>query len=198
LLGLILFMFQVGLRLDSKELKRQGHAAIVTSHASITLPCLLALLLSLYLYPRLSDDSVPFTSFALFMGASMSITAFPVLARILTERNLLQSRLGTVAVTCAAVDDVTGWCILAYLLALARSTNAAHSLWITVTGVIVFVLLLIFGVKRLLPRLVPRAAEGEAVMQDRLALVLLLVLTSALCTEWLGLHLLFGAFFMCT
>src|SRR5690242_6463802 len=115
--GLIIFMFLVGLGTNPKELKKQGHAAILTSHASITLPFLMASLLSLYLYPRLSDDSVSFTSFGLFMGASMSITAFPVLARILTERNMLQSRLGTMAITCAAVDDVTGWCILAYIVA---------------------------------------------------------------------------------
>jgi Kef-type K+ transport system membrane component KefB len=196
LLGLVLFMFQVGLRLNPGELKRQSHAAILTSHASITLPFLLASLLSLYLYPRLSDDGVSFTGFALFMGASMSITAFPVLARILTERNLLQSRLGTVAITCAAVNDVTGWCILAYLVALVRSAHAATSLWITVAGIIVFILILVFGVKPLLPRLVTEHGKQDAIAQDRLALVLLLVLASALCTEWLGLHLLFGAFLM--
>src|SRR5215467_3788466 len=114
--GVIIFMFLVGLGINPRELKSQCHAAVLTSHVSITAPFVLASCLALYLYPRLSDDSVAFTSFALFMGAAMSITAFPVLARILSERNMLGSRLGTVAIACAAIDDVTGWCILAYIV----------------------------------------------------------------------------------
>src|SRR2546427_851923 len=116
--GVVIFMFLVGLGINPKELKEQGHAAVLTSHVSITAPFVLASFLSIYLYPKLSDDSVAFTGFALFMGAAMSITAFPVLARILTERDMLQSRLGTVAIACAAVDDVTGWCIFAYIVLL--------------------------------------------------------------------------------
>jgi K+:H+ antiporter len=121
--GVVVFMFLVGLGINPKELKHQGHAAVLTSHVSITAPFVLASVLALYLYPRLSDDSVSFTNFALFMGAAMSITAFPVLARILTERNALGSRLGTVAIACAAVDDITGWCILAYIVALIRAAE---------------------------------------------------------------------------
>jgi len=97
-------------------LKSHGHATLLTSHASITLPFALACLLSLYLYPRLSDNSVSFTSFSLFMGAAMSITAFPVLARILSERNMLQGRLGTVAIACAAVGLV-GSLVVSHLMA---------------------------------------------------------------------------------
>jgi Kef-type K+ transport system membrane component KefB len=103
-IGMIIYMFLVGLALNPKELRRHGHAAVLTSHVSIVVPFVLGALLALYLYPRLSDDSVTFTAFALFMGAAMSITAFPVLARILTERNMLGSRLGTLAIACAAVD----------------------------------------------------------------------------------------------
>jgi len=121
--GVIIFMFLVGLGINPKELQHEGHAAVLTSHVSITAPFVLASFLALYLYPRLSDDSVSFTNFALFMGAAMSITAFPVLARILTERNMLSSRLGTVAIACAAVDDVTGWCILAYIVVLIRAES---------------------------------------------------------------------------
>jgi len=112
-IGLLLFMFLVGLELQPHLLRERGHAALVISHASILAPFLLGSLLALYIYPLLSDDSVTFPSFALFMGAAMSITAFPVLSRILAERKLLQTRLGTVAIACAAVDDITGWCILA-------------------------------------------------------------------------------------
>ena len=132
--GVIIFMFLVGLGINPRELKSQGHAAVLTSHVSITAPFVLASCLALYLYPRLSNDSVAFTSFALFMGAAMSITAFPVLARILNERNMLGSRLGTVAIACAAVDDVTGWCILAYIVVLIRSSHSGTPIWVTLGG----------------------------------------------------------------
>ena len=194
--GVVIFMFLVGLGINPKELKEQGHAAVLTSHVSITAPFVLASFLSIYLYPKLSDDSVAFTSFALFMGAAMSITAFPVLARILTERDMLQSRLGTVAIACAAVDDVTGWCILAYIVLLIRSAHTATPIWLTVGGLIAFALIMIYGVQRLLRRFETIYRERGAVSENVMALMLLLVLASALCTEWLGLHLLFGAFLM--
>jgi Kef-type K+ transport system membrane component KefB len=194
--GVVIFMFLVGLGINPRELKKQGHAAVLTSHVSITAPFVLAAFLSLYLYPRLSDDSVTFTNFALFMGAAMSITAFPVLARILAERNMLGSRLGTVAIACAAVDDVTGWCILAYIVVLIRSAHSSTSIWITVGGLAAFGLVMIYGVRRLL-RGYERIykAKGE-ISENLMALMLLLVLVSALCTEYLGIHLLFGAFLM--
>jgi Kef-type K+ transport system membrane component KefB len=194
--GVVIFMFLVGLGINPNELKEQGHAAVLTSHVSITAPFVLASFLSIYLYPKLSDDSVAFTSFALFMGAAMSITAFPVLARILTERDMLQSRLGTVAIACAAVDDVTGWCILAYIVLLIRSAHTATPIWLTVGGLIAFALVMIYVVRRLLRRFETMYRERGAVSENVMALMLLLVLTSALCTEWLGLHLLFGAFLM--
>jgi Kef-type K+ transport system membrane component KefB len=136
--GVVVFMFLVGLGINPRELKKEGHAAVLTSHVSITAPFVLAAFLALFLYPRLSDDSVAFTSFALFMGAAMSITAFPVLARILAERDMLSSRLGTVAIACAAVDDVTGWCILAYIVVLIRSAHSSTSIWLTIAGIMVF------------------------------------------------------------
>lgn len=195
-IGVIIFMFLVGLGINPKELKSYGHAAVLTSHVSITAPFVLATVLSLYLYPRLSDDSVSFTSFALFMGAAMSITAFPVLARILTERDLLGSRLGTIAIACAAVDDVTGWCILAYIVVLIRSAHNTTSIWLTVGGILGFALVMIYGVRRLLRRYQTIYRERGQLSENLMALMLLLVLASALCTEWLGIHLLFGSFLM--
>ena len=192
--GVVIFMFLVGLGINTKELKNQGHAAVLTSHVSITAPFVLATLLSIYLYPRLSDDSVSFTNFALFMGAAMSVTAFPVLARILAERGLLGSRLGTVAIACAAVDDVTGWCILAYIVLLVRSAHTGNTIWLTLGGMIAFALIMIYGVSRLLRRYETVYRQRGALSEDLLAFMMLLVLGSALCTEWLGLHLLFGAF----
>jgi Kef-type K+ transport system membrane component KefB len=152
--------------------------------------------LALYLYPRLSDDGVSFTSFALFMGSAMSITAFPVLARILAERNMLASRLGTVAIACAAVDDVTGWCILAYIVVLIRSAHSSTSIWVTIGGILVFGLAMIHGVRRLLRGFETAYRKKGALSENLLALMMLLVLASSLLTEYLGIHLLFGAFLM--
>jgi Kef-type K+ transport system membrane component KefB len=195
-IGVVVFMFLVGLGINPKELKKHGHAAVLTSHVSITAPFVLAAFLSLYLYPKLSDDSVAFTSFALFMGSAMSVTAFPVLARILIERGWLQSRLGTVAIASAAVDDVTGWCILAYIVVLTRAAHSGTSIWLTVGGIVVFALGMIYGVRHLLRRFETAYRERGELSENLMALMLLLVLGSALCTEWLGLHLLFGAFMM--
>jgi Kef-type K+ transport system membrane component KefB len=194
--GVMIFMFLVGLGINPKELKSHGHAAVLTSHVSITAPFVLAAFLSLYLYPKLSDDSVTFTNFALFMGAAMSITAFPVLARILTERDLLGSRLGTIAIACAAVDDVTGWCILAYIVLLIRSAHSTNPIWMTVGGLVGFALLMIYGARRMLRRFETIYERQGVLSENVLAFMLLLVLSSALLTEWLGLHLLFGAFLM--
>jgi len=129
-------MFLVGAELDPEILRGRKHTAVVTSHVSIIVPFFLGTLLALYLYPRLSDNSVAFTHFALFVGTAMSITAFPVLARILTERNLLHGRIGAVSIACAAVDDVTAWCILAGVILLVRSSSATLPLWLMVIGTV--------------------------------------------------------------
>lgn len=195
-IGLVLFMFLVGLGINPKELKAQGHAAVLVSHISITAPFVLAAFLALFLYPRLSDSSVSFSNFALFMGAAMSITAFPVLARILSESHMIDTRLGTVAISCAAVDDVTGWAVLAYIIALVRAHGSNTPPWLTLLGSLVFVLVMVFGVKRLLRHFAAAFDRSGQLSDSMLALVVLLVLGSALATEWLGIHLLFGAFLL--
>jgi len=194
--GLLLFMFLIGLEFDPKILRGQGHTALVTSHVSIIAPFFLGTLLALYLYPRLSDDSVTFTSFALFMGIAMSITAFPVLARILTERNMLRGRVGTVAIACAAVDDVTGWCILAGVVLVVRATEGTVPLWLTLFGSAVYIVVMLFGVRRALRGLEVIYQRRGKISQDMMALIFLLVLASGLVTEWLGIHALFGAFLL--
>src|SRR5258706_2312976 len=120
--GLLLFMFLVGLEFDPALLRKQGRAAVVTSNVSIALPFALGAGLAFYLYPRLADPHVRFAAFSLFLGAAMSITAFPVLARILTERRLSRTPVGALAIACAAVDDVTAGCILAHLRAVGRAS----------------------------------------------------------------------------
>lgn len=191
--GLLVFMFLVGLELNPKHLRGRGHAALVTSHASIIAPFLLGALLALRLYPRYSDDGVPFAQFALFMGAAMSITAFPVLARILTERNLLSTRVGAVTIACAAIDDVTAWCILAGVIAFVR-TSAGGGLLLTFGGSALYALFMIFVARRALRGLEAYYHNRGRLTRDAVALVLLLVLASAWVTEWIGIHALFGAF----
>lgn len=194
-IGLLIFMFLVGLELDPKLLRDRGHAAVVTSHASISVPFLLGTLLCLYLYPRLSDDSVSFTNFALFMGVAMSVTAFPVLARILRERDLLGTKVGAVTITCAAVDDVTAWSILAgVVVLLVRAEDGAVPFWLTLVGSAAFIALMLLVVRPLLRRLADLHRAHGVLTQGLLATVLLLVFASAWVTEWLGIHALFGAF----
>jgi Kef-type K+ transport system membrane component KefB len=194
--GLILFMFLVGLDLNPTELKRGRHTAILASHVSIVAPFFLATLLALYLYPRLSDASVTFNGFALFMGAAMSITAFPVLARILREEKMQHTTLGSVALACAAVDDVTGWCVLAYIVIVVRAHEISHPLWMTVVGSIGFALVMIYGVRRLLRGFETVFNRQHRLSENLIALAVLLALVSAFVTEWLGVHVLFGAFLM--
>src|SRR5262245_32114015 len=196
-IGLVLFMFLVGLELDLGHLRQLGRAAVMTSQVSIIAPFVLGFLFAFHLYPRLSGDSKSFIGFALFMGSAMSVTAFPVLARILTERNMLRSRVGTVALACAAVDDVTAWCILAAIVVIIRSTGSSGSelpIWLMLTGLIAFVLLMLFGVRRALKRLAAMYQAQGSLTRDATALVLLMVLAAGCVTESLGVHALFGAF----
>lgn len=195
-IGVLLFMFLIGLELDLKQLRHQGHAALVTSHVSIVVPFLLGAALALHLYPRLSDRSVRFDEFALFMGAAMAVTAFPVLARILAERNLLRTRLGQVTLACAAVDDVTAWIILAGVVALARSGAGEHSLLFTLAGSAAYVGIMVALVRPALGRLEAYYHSRGRLTQDMLAIALVATAFSAYVTEWLGIHALFGAFMM--
>ncbi len=192
-IGLILFMFLVGLEFDTQLLRGRGHTSVVISHTSIIVPFALGALLALYLYPRLSAASVPFSSFTLFMGAAMSITAFPVLARILVERRLLKTKLGALTITCAAVDDVTAWCILAFVVAIVRVTSLVAALWTTALA-LVYVVAMLVVVRPFVRRLASRSANREGLNQNVVAMTLMLVLLSSWATEWIGIHALFGAF----
>jgi Kef-type K+ transport system membrane component KefB len=190
--GLLLFIFQVGLELDVRELRKMGRAVVITSNLSILLPFLAGSCLAVFLYPRLSSLDVPLSVFALFMGTAMSITAFPVLARILTERNLLQSKVGSIAISCAAVDDITAWCLLALLIAKVRS-GAGTPLWFTLGGLAAFVAFMTMVVRPLLSR--SGVFQKQTVSPGTLAWVLLFAFLSAWITERIGIHALFGAFF---
>jgi Kef-type K+ transport system membrane component KefB/nucleotide-binding universal stress UspA family protein len=194
-LGLVLFMFLIGLELDPELLRGHGRSSVVISHASIVTPFALGGIAAYWLYPMLSEPEVPFTSFVLFLGVAMSITAFPVLARILTERRLLKTNVGAVAITCAAVDDVTAWCLLAFVVSVVRATGIEQALVTTVLS-LGYIALMLGVVRPFLARLGARVANREGLTQTVVAITVLLVLCSALVTEAIGIHALFGAFLM--
>lgn len=192
--GLLIFMFLVGLELDLTHLRELGRAAVMTSQVSIIAPFVLGALFAVYLYPRLSDPSVNLTGFVLFMGAAMSVTAFPVLARILIERNMLRTRVGSVAITCAAVDDVTAWCILAVITVIVRSSSLELPVWLTMSGLVAFALVMVLAVRPALRKLEMLYEKRGNLTQDLIAIILLVALASGWMTETLGVHALFGAF----
>lgn len=193
--GLIFFMFLIGLELDPKYLKRQLDVAILISHVSILVPFSLGTLGALVFYPRVSNDTVSFTAFALFLGAAMSITAFPVLARIITENNLQSTRLGTLALTCAAVDDVTAWCVLALAIAVAKSGNMAGAVP-TIAMALVYITVMVTLGRRFLAKLAHFYERRGRLNQFMLAGIYIAVVVSAVITELIGIHLIFGAFLL--
>jgi Kef-type K+ transport system membrane component KefB len=192
-LGVILYMFIVGLHLDLNVVQASGRAALAISHASIVCPFVLGVALALPLYP-LAGESATFTSFALFMGVSMSITAFPVLARILSDKDLHRTQLGMLALTCAAVDDVTAWCLLALAVGLSQASLSAGLVTIALT--IAYIAFMYVVVRPLIVRGLPRLERMRRLDDDRLAVVFVLLLLSALATEAVGVHSIFGAFLL--
>jgi Kef-type K+ transport system membrane component KefB len=192
-IGLILFMFIVGMELDVGILKRSAQDAIVVSHASIIFPYFLGVLLAYFLYQNFAPDTISFTAFALFIGIAMSITAFPVLARIIQERDLTKDHLGALAITCAAVDDVTAWSLLAVVIAIVKAGDITASL-LTIFFSVVYVMFMIFVVKRLLNKIAQTHFTRETVNKPILAILFGILLLSSYMTEVIGIHALFGAF----
>lgn len=194
--GVILYMFLVGVELNTGLLRERTHASVAISHASIVLPFLLGSALALKLYPIYSTSDVPFVAFSMFMGVAMSITAFPVLARILTDRKLHTSQLGAVALGCAAVDDATGWCLFALVVGVtaARPGRALLTLGLTVG----FILAVIIFVRPAAVWFARRHARLRRPSQNSIVIVCIALLIAALTTEKIGIHALFGAFLVGT
>ncbi len=193
-IGICFYMFAVGMELDVNHLRQRAQTAILVSHASIVVPFFLGVFISLALYSRFAGPGVSFLSFALFMGIAMSITAFPVLARILEERGLSKTPLGSTAITCAAVDDVTAWSMLAIIVALVHAHDITGSL-LSLGLVLVFVAMMLGVIRPRLPRWLRAEGPGGGVPTKTVtAGVLTFILACSMTTEAIGIHALFGAF----
>lgn len=192
-LGVVLYMFLVGLELNPSLIKNRAHAIVATSHASIIVPFVLGALVALPLYPRLASSDVSFTDFALFMGVAMSITAFPVLARILTDYKLSHTRLGVIALSCAAVGDVTAWCLLAFVVGIAKA-QAGRGLVVSLAA-LAFIGFMFLVARPLLGHVTQR---WGAIDQSRtlVAVIFIALLAAAITTEAIGIHAIFGAFML--
>lgn len=192
-IGLILFMFVIGMELDLKVLKNKAQDAIVISHASIIIPFTLGMGLSYFIYEHFAPDNVQFTSFALFLGIAMSITAFPVLARIVQERGLHKTPLGSIAITCAAADDITAWSLLAAVIAIVKAGSFVSSLYIIGLAVL-YVVLMIKVVRPFLERVGNLHNSKERLSKPIVGIFFLALIMSSYATEIIGIHALFGAF----
>ena len=192
-LGVVLYMFLVGLELNPSLLRHRAHATVAISHASILVPFLLGAVLALPLYTRLSSSEVTFTSFALFMGVAMAITAFPVLARILSDYGMTRSPLGVTALSCAAVDDVTAWCLLAFVVGVAKA-QPGQGLLVAI-GALVFIVLM-FAVGRPLLEKATASTDADPPNRTLVTSIFVALLLSALTAEAIGIHAIFGAFLL--
>ena len=194
-IGLILFMFVIGMELDLKVLKNKANEAVVISHASIVIPFTLGIGLSYFIYHQFAPKGVEFLSFSLFMGIAMSITAFPVLARIVQERGIHKTRLGTIVITCAAADDITAWCMLAAVIAIVKAGTFASSIYIMLLALL-YVIVMLFLVKPFLKKVGDLYSNRESLSKSVVAIFLLTLIISSYLTEVIGIHALFGAFMM--
>jgi Kef-type K+ transport system membrane component KefB len=191
--GLILFMYTIGMELDLREMMKRFHASLLISHTSMLVPFVLGVGMAGCVYGQYAYPDTPFLSFALFIGIAMSITAFPVLARIIQERKLTRTHLGTLTLTSAASGDITAWCILAAVIAVTQAGSVLSSVY----NILFFAvyMALMFCVVRPLLRMTGNLYHNKEVMDKPLIMLMfLLLLISSYVTEILGLHALFGAF----
>jgi Kef-type K+ transport system membrane component KefB len=192
-IGLVLFMFVIGMELDFKVLKNKAREALVISHTGIIIPFTLGVGLAYFIYAAHAPERIEFSSFALFIGISMSITAFPVLARIIQERGIHKTKLGPVIITYAATDDITAWCLLAAVIAVVKAGSVLSSLY-TIFLAILYIFFMIKLVHPFLRRVGELYKSEKELNQPIIAIFFIVLLLSAFITEIIGIHALFGAF----
>lgn len=190
-LGVLLYLFLVGMEVDFSVVRNRACQALAISHVSIVAPFLLGAGLAIYLYPEYSNDKNSLVVFAAFVGTAMSITAFPVLARIITDRQIAATPLGSTALACAAADDITSWCMLSVLIGVAHN-DGSRSFWVPCYAVGYAACLLGILRPRVTGMIEKRYPHG--VTSGGFAAIIIGMLLSALFTEVLGVHALFGAF----
>jgi Kef-type K+ transport system membrane component KefB len=192
-LGLILFLFLIGLEVDINLLKGHGKTTFFISLMSMLIPFFLGWVLARYLYLNFSSPDVSLFVFSLFIGTAMSVTAFPVLARILMEQNLIYTKIGSLCLSCAAIGDVVAWILLAIVVTFAKAGDLSNLLY-PILGIFIYLIIMFFLLRPLLNKLILRYVQNNHIPQNLLALLFLLLLVSSYATEKLGLHSLFGAF----
>jgi Kef-type K+ transport system membrane component KefB len=192
-IGLVLFMFMVGMELDFNSLKKKAWKAVMISHSGIVFSFTLGMILATFLYSLLAPPGIPFISFALFLGISVSITAFPVLARIMQERGMHKTELGLFVITCAAVDDITAWSLLAVVIAIVKAGSFVSAIpTILLSGG--YVLIMLKVVRPFLSRIGELHTSRESLTKPIVALFFLVLMLSAFATEFIGIHAIFGGF----
>lgn len=191
--GLILFMFIIGMELNINAIKNRTSQIIVISHASILIPYFLGMLLAYYFYEKFAITYTRFLPFALFISISMSITAFPVLARIVQEKGLMKTHLGGISIASAAINDVTAWCILAVAIAISKTGNFFSALY-TILLAIAYILFMLLIVRPFLQRVGQIYQNIETFNKNIVGFLFLMLLSSAFITQFIGIHALFGAF----
>ncbi|MBF0648110.1 cation:proton antiporter [Dysgonomonas sp. GY75] len=192
-IGLILFMFIVGMELNLKTLKNRANNALIISHTSIAVCFTLGVLVAYYLFGNFTHQSTIFLPFALFMGIAMSIAAFPVMARIIHERGINKTPLGATIITCAAIDDITAWCLLAAVIAVVKAGSFASSLFIILLALL-YVLAMFKIVRPFLKRIADLQSSNRTISKSVIGVFFLILFLSAYATEVIGIHALFGAF----
>ena len=193
-IGVILFLFGVGLDFDWEHMKGRARAAVVIGNVSIVVPFLPGVIVALPLYRGHAPPGTSFQAFGLFMGIAMSITAFPVLARILSERGLLTTPVGALALTCAAIGDVTAWTLLAFVVAVVTAAGSIASVFVTLALTATLVAAMLLVVRPATRRFLEPPSGYDEFSADRVAIAITVLFASALATEIIGVHALFGAF----
>lgn len=192
--GLILFMFTIGAELDLKAVRKRLSSVIFISQASMIIPFAIGLAAAWFLYDEFAPPNISLLSFSLFIGISMSITAFPVLARMVKERGISHTNVGMTALTSSAINDIEAWCLLAVVVAIVRTGSLASS-YRTILLCVCYVLVMLLIVRPLLRMVVTKSVKKNVVGRSLMAIILVLLLLSSLLTEGIGIHSLFGAFF---
>ena len=183
--GLILFMFAIGMELDLEEVRKRLKETILISHTSTIVPFFCGMLTAYYVYESYAHKGTPFLSFALFIGIAMSITAFPVLARIIQEKGLTKTHLGTISLASAANGDITAWCLLAVVIAVAQAGSILSAIY-NILFSFLYILFMFFAVRPFL-RMVGHIYHNKEVIDKALvAFMFLLLIISSYFTEILG------------